>query len=81
MKKLFLCAQCIMVMHERFFGGRQIQAALWDGIEQFYAKPAKPNKETEEEEQKRLEKYAAELEAAEAAAPKAEPAVPMEADS
>ena len=26
--------QCIQVMHGRFFGGRQIEAAMWDGIEQ-----------------------------------------------
>lgn len=73
-------AQCIQIMNGRFFGGRQVVAALWDGIAQFYVKPAKPDKETEEEQQKRLEKYAAELEAAEAAAPKVEPAIPMAED-
>ncbi len=67
-------------MNGRFFGGRQIEAALWDGIAQFYVKPTKPNKETEEEQQKRLEQFAAELEAAEAAAPQVEPAVPMAED-
>ena len=48
-------------MHGRFFGGRQLDAALWDGIEKFYVKPAKA-KETADEEAARLEKYAAELE-------------------
>lgn len=48
-------------MHGRFFGGRQLEAALWDGIEKFYVKPAVA-KETEEEQAARLEKYAAELE-------------------
>ena len=68
--------QCIAVMEGRFFGGRQIEAALWDGIQQFHVKPSKKSKEeTEAEEQARLERYAAEIEAQEA--PALEPPVPL----
>lgn len=52
---------CITLMHSRFFGGRQLEAALWDGIEKFYVKPVIV-KETEEEQVQRLDRYAAELE-------------------
>lgn len=52
---------CIALMHGRFFGGRKLEAALWDGIEKFYVKPVVV-KETEEEQALRLDQYAAELE-------------------
>lgn len=52
---------CIALMHGRYFGGRQLEAALWDGIEKFYVKPVIV-KETEEEQVQRLDQYAAELE-------------------
>lgn len=59
--------QCIAIMEGRFFGGRQIEAALWDGIQQFHFKPVKQSAaETEEEQQARLERFAAEIEAQEA---------------
>ena len=59
--------QCIAVMEGRFFGGRQIKAALWDGIQQYHVKPTKKSKEeTEAEQQARLERFAAEIEAQEA---------------
>ena len=46
-------------MNGRFFGGRQIEADLWDGVSNFYVKPAK---ESEEEQAARLERFARELE-------------------
>ena len=46
-------------MAGRFFGGRQIEADLWDGVSNFYVKPAK---ESEEEQAARLERFARELE-------------------
>jgi HIV Tat-specific factor 1 len=69
--------QCIAVMEGRFFGGRQLEAALWDGIQQFHVKPAKKAKEeTEAEQQARLERFAAEIEAQEA--PSLESPVPLD---
>ena len=50
---------CIRLMSGRFFGGRRLEAALWDGVAVFYApKPA----ETAEEQAARLEAFARELE-------------------
>jgi putative hemolysin len=73
---VLLLVQCITVMEGRFFGGRQIEAALWDGIQQYHVKPAKKTKEeTEAEQQARLERFAAEIEAQEA--PELEPPVPL----
>lgn len=72
--------QCIAVMEGRFFGGRQISASMWDGIQQFHVKPVKTAaKETEEEQQARLERFAAEIEAQEA--PDLEPPVPLTEDA
>lgn len=72
--------QCITVMEGRFFGGRQISASMWDGIQQFHVKPVKTAaKETEEEQQARLERFAAEIEAQEA--PDLEPPVPLTEDA
>ena len=72
----FAVTQCIAVMEGRFFGGRQIEAALWDGIQQYHVKPTKKSKEeTEAEQQARLERFAAEIEAQEA--PELEPPVPL----
>ena len=51
--------KCIELMHGRFFGGRQVEAKLWDGVETFHVK----RKETAEEEAARLERFAAEIEA------------------
>ncbi|KAL4426855.1 hypothetical protein ABPG77_006641 [Micractinium sp. CCAP 211/92] len=60
--------ECVRIMNGRFFGGRQIEAAKWDGWTNYNVKV----KETEEEQQARLERFAAELEAGGAAG--AEPA-------
>ena len=55
---------CIRLMAGRFFGGRRLEAALWDGVTVFYVpKPA----ETPEEQAARLEAFARELEAGKAA--------------
>ena len=53
-------AECVRLMHGRFFGGRQLHAALWDGVTNYGVVKAV---ETEEDEQARLERFAAELEA------------------
>lgn len=51
-------AQCIAVMNGRWFGGRQIDASMWDGVKNYAIKV----KESWEEEEARLEAYARELE-------------------
>ncbi|KAL4859417.1 Splicing factor U2AF-associated protein 2 [Chlorella vulgaris] len=60
--------ECVRLMNGRFFGGRQLEAAKWDGWTNFNIKVL----ETEEEQQARLERFAKELEAGGAAG--AEPA-------
>lgn len=55
---------CIRLMAGRFFGGRRLEAALWDGVAVFYV--PKPT-ETAEEQAARLEAFARELEAGKAA--------------
>lgn len=60
--------ECVRLMNGRFFGGRQLVAATWDGYTNYNVKV----QESEEEQQARLEKFAAELEAGGAAG--AEPA-------
>ncbi|EFN59448.1 hypothetical protein CHLNCDRAFT_138015 [Chlorella variabilis] len=60
--------ECVRVMNGRFFGGRQLEAAKWDGFTNFNVKV----QESEEEQQARLERFARELEAGGAAG--AEPA-------
>ena len=50
--------KCIAVMNGRWFGGRQIEAAMWDGVRNYAVKV----KESWEEEEARLEAYARELE-------------------
>lgn len=52
-------AKCIGLMHGRWFGGNQVEAALWDGVTNYHVQ----KKETEAEQALRLERYAAELEA------------------
>ena len=55
---------CIRLMSGRFFGGRRLEAALWDGATVFYApKPV----ETAAEQAARLEAFARELEEGKAA--------------
>ena len=51
--------ECILRLHKRFFGGRQLAAAMWDGFTSFHVKFLK---ETPEEEATRLAKYNADLE-------------------
>jgi HIV Tat-specific factor 1 len=51
---------CLARMHGRWFGGRAISAALYDGRTDL---DVRPRGETEEEQAARLERYAAELEA------------------
>ena len=51
--------KCIQLLHKRFFGGRQLSAAMWDGFSTFHFKPVK---ESAEEQEARLAKFAAELE-------------------
>ena len=48
-------------MHERFFGGKQIKAEMWNGIEKFLPLKTVERKETEEEEKRRLDAYASTL--------------------
>lgn len=49
---------CIVAMHGRWFGGRQIEVEKWDGFTNLKVKVV----ETEEEQLARLEQFAAELE-------------------
>ena len=51
---------CLKLMHGRFFGGRQLDAGLWDGVANYNVK----RQETAEEEAARLERFAAEIEGA-----------------
>jgi HIV Tat-specific factor 1 len=51
--------ECVRIMHGRFFGGRKVEAALWDGFTDYYVK--KPQ-ETAEEQEARLERFAMEIE-------------------
>ncbi|KAK9833990.1 hypothetical protein WJX81_001143 [Elliptochloris bilobata] len=68
---------CIRLMSGRFFGGRRLEAELWDGVATWHApKPA----ETAEEQAARLEAFARELEEGErskVADPVPAPAEPM----
>ena len=52
--------QCVQKMKGRFFGGRQVDAFMWDGITNYQVK--KKVAETPEEQQKRLEAFAASIE-------------------
>ena len=52
---------CLHLMHNRWFGGKQIKAELWNGIEKFIGLKNIEKKETEEEEKRRLDAYAASL--------------------
>ncbi len=54
---------CRLRMHGRWFGGRQLRAALYDGKTDFNAGRPKQAGESEEEQAARLERYARELEA------------------
>ena len=50
--------QSIKTMAGRFFGGRQVEAHLWDGITKYGGKPT----ETAEEQAARLEAFTASIE-------------------
>ena len=52
---------CVSAMRGRWFGGKQIDARLWDGATD-YAKAGVADDETEAEQNARLEKFAADLE-------------------
>lgn len=52
--------QCIKVMDGRWFGGRQVEAHLWDGIKNYHVKP---KEESAEEQQARLENFGQQLDA------------------
>ena len=52
---------CVSAMRGRWFGGKQIDARLWDGATN-YAKAGVADDETEAEQNARLEKFAADLE-------------------
>ncbi|KAF5838671.1 hypothetical protein DUNSADRAFT_2435 [Dunaliella salina] len=52
-------AACLEKMNGRFFGGRQLRTAMWDGITNFAIVKVQ---ETPEEEEARLERFARELE-------------------
>ncbi|KAL4524862.1 hypothetical protein Ndes2526B_g07047 [Nannochloris sp. 'desiccata'] len=51
---------CVVMMHGRWFGSRQIQAGKYDGVTNFNVKV--PVAETEEEQLARLEAFGAEIE-------------------
>jgi len=51
--------ECIQLLHKRYFGGRQLSAAMWDGFTSYHVKLMK---ETPEEQAARLAKYNADLE-------------------
>jgi len=52
---------CLEVMHNRWFGGKQLKAEMWNGVEKFIGLKSIEKKETEEEEKRRLDAYAATL--------------------
>ena len=52
-------AKCVSVMHGRWFGGKQIEADLYDGHSNYFVKR---REETEEEQRQRLERFASDLE-------------------
>ena len=52
-------AKCVSIMHGRWFGGKQIEADLFDGHTNYFVKKAE---ETQEEQQRRLDRFAADLE-------------------
>jgi len=56
-------AACLLKMHGRFFGGRRVSAAMYDGRTDYGLAGAARRGESEEEQAARLERYAAELEA------------------
>ena len=51
--------KCIQLLDKRFFGGRQLAAAMWDGFSSYHVKAVK---ESVEDQEARLAKFAAELE-------------------
>ncbi|KAJ1919596.1 hypothetical protein H4219_001844 [Mycoemilia scoparia] len=59
-KDKFSATACVKVMNGRFFAGRQVIAAIYDGKTKYRA--TKKNEETEEETEKRIENYAQWLE-------------------
>ena len=54
-----LAQECITAMHGRFFGGRKVQATMWDGLTNYNVKL----QETPEQEAARRERFAREIEA------------------
>ena len=52
---------CVQLMHNRWFGGKQLKAEMWNGVEKFIGLKNIEKKETEEEENRRLDAYAATL--------------------
>jgi len=52
---------CLQLMHNRWFGGKQLKAEMWNGVEKFIGLKNIEKKETEEEENRRLDAYAATL--------------------
>jgi HIV Tat-specific factor 1 len=55
--------KCVAAMRGRWFGGKRVDACLWDGVTN-YAKAGVRDDETEAEQNARLEKFAADLERA-----------------
>lgn len=53
--------QCAAAMTGRWFGGRQLEARMWDGVTN-YAKQGTGEGETEQEQQARLERFGKSLE-------------------
>lgn len=53
---------CVEKMQGRFFGGRQLEAFMWDGVTNYQVKKPKPALPSGEDEAARLEAFAAEIE-------------------
>ncbi|KAK9803813.1 hypothetical protein WJX73_002579 [Symbiochloris irregularis] len=53
---------CVQKMQGRFFGGRQLEAFMWDGVTNYQVKKSKPGPPSGEDEATRLEAFAAEIE-------------------
>ena len=54
-----LAQECIKAMHGRFFGGRKVEATMWDGLTNYNVRL----QETPEHEAARRERFAREIEA------------------
>ena len=51
--------ECVKKMQGRYFGGRQVEAGMWDGYTNYHVKI----QETAEQQAARLERFASEIEA------------------